>query len=56
MSPGVRARVGRDWYVYPWDAATGEVRLMCSWDTTPAAVDACGGDVARAGQTAKAGS
>jgi threonine aldolase len=30
----------RDWYFYEWDAATGEVRWMCSWDTTPAEIDA----------------
>jgi threonine aldolase len=30
----------RDWYFYEWDGATGEVRWMCSWDTTPAEIDA----------------
>ena len=25
---------------YDWDPATGEVRWMCSWDTTEADVDA----------------
>jgi threonine aldolase len=28
------------WPFYTWDEATGEVRLMCSWDTTPDEVDA----------------
>jgi threonine aldolase len=30
----------RDWHFYIWDAATGEVRWMCSWDTTADDVDA----------------
>jgi len=30
----------RDWYFYVWDESTGEVRWMCSWDTTPQEVDA----------------
>ncbi len=29
----------RDWYFYVWDETTGEVRWMCSWDTTPEEVD-----------------
>ena len=33
---------------YIWNQATGEVRWMCSWDTTPADVDAFAADVARA--------
>ncbi len=32
-------RLQRDWRFYTWDAATGEVRWMCSWDTDPADVD-----------------
>jgi len=28
------------WPFYVWDEHTGEVRWMCSWDTTPAEVDA----------------
>jgi threonine aldolase len=28
------------WPFYTWDEGTGEVRLMCSWDTTPEEVDA----------------
>jgi threonine aldolase len=38
----------RDWRFYEWDAETGEVRWMCSWDTTPEEVDAFAADVARA--------
>jgi threonine aldolase len=30
----------REWYFYVWDERTGEVRWMCSWDTTPDEVDA----------------
>jgi len=31
---------------YTWNPATGEVRWMCSWDTTPEDVDAFAADVA----------
>jgi threonine aldolase len=27
------------WPFYTWDETTGEVRLMCSWDTTADEVD-----------------
>jgi threonine aldolase len=30
----------RDWRFYTWDEETGEVRWMCSWDTTAEEVDA----------------
>lgn len=30
----------RDWRFYVWDEARGEVRWMCSWDTTSEEVDA----------------
>ena len=30
----------RDWDFYVWDESTGEVRWMCSWDTTESDVDA----------------
>jgi threonine aldolase len=42
------AALQRDWRFYTWDEETGEVRWMCSWDTTPAEVDAFAADVARA--------
>lgn len=32
-------RLQRDWRFYVWDASTGEVRWMCSWDTDPDDVD-----------------
>ncbi len=43
-----RAALQRDWRFYEWDAATGEVRWMCSWDTTPGEVDAFAAAIASA--------
>lgn len=40
LNPAVTARLQRDWPFYVWDDATGEVRWMCSWDTSEAEVDA----------------
>ncbi len=40
----VRAR----WPFYDWDESTGEVRLMCSWDTAAQDVDAFADALARA--------
>jgi threonine aldolase len=34
------ARLQQEWPFYVWDPHTGEVRWMCSWDTTPEEVDA----------------
>lgn len=45
LPPPVTAQLHRRWRFYTWDEATGEVRLMCSWDTTPAEVDAFAADV-----------
>jgi threonine aldolase len=56
LAPGAPERLRRDWYFYTWDESSGEVRLMCSWDTTPDEVDAFAADVARVHQTAQAGS
>ena len=56
LPPGTTEQLQRDWGFYTWDAATGEVRLMCAWDTTAEEVDAFVADVARACQTAPAGS
>ena len=56
LPPGTTEQLQRDWGFYSWDAATGEVRLMCAWDTTAEEVDAFVADVARAGRTAPAGS
>ncbi|HEV2787043.1 MAG TPA: beta-eliminating lyase-related protein [Solirubrobacteraceae bacterium] len=47
---GVAAQLQRRWVFYTWDEATGEVRLMCSWDTTAEEVDAFAADVSRACQ------
>jgi threonine aldolase len=39
--PGdVTARLQEDWPFYVWDEATGEVRWMTAWDTSPDDVDA----------------
>ena len=39
--PGAaRERLQQDFDFYEWDDATGEVRWMCSWDTTEADIDA----------------
>ena len=40
LPPGVADMVRRRFWFYDWDRATGEVRLMCAWDTTEADVDA----------------
>jgi threonine aldolase len=43
-----RPDLQRDWHFYTWDERTGEVRLMCSWDTTAEEVDAFAAAVAGA--------
>ena len=40
LPPGVTERLQEQWPFYVWDEATGEVRWMCSWDTTAEEVDA----------------
>ncbi|MDQ3740176.1 MAG: beta-eliminating lyase-related protein [Actinomycetota bacterium] len=40
LDPGHAARLREEWFFYTWDEATGEVRWMCSWDTTEDDVDA----------------
>jgi threonine aldolase len=40
IDPTVTERLRQDWPFYVWDEATGEVRWMCSWDTTEEDVDA----------------
>jgi threonine aldolase len=42
------AELRRDWRFYVWNEATGEVRWMCSWDTTADEVDAFAAAIARA--------
>jgi threonine aldolase len=39
VPPDVATRVREEFAFYDWDAATGEVRWMCSYDTTEADVD-----------------
>jgi threonine aldolase len=48
LPPGVAASLQRDWAFYTWDEPTGEVRLVCAWDTTADEVDAFAADVFRA--------
>lgn len=48
LAGDVTERLQRDWPFYTWDQATGEVRLVCSWDTTADEVDAFAADVRRA--------
>jgi threonine aldolase len=40
LPPGVAERAMEAFGFYVWDERTGEVRWMCSWDTTPEDVDA----------------
>lgn len=40
LPPGVADRLRDRWHFYDWDERRGEVRWMCSWDTTPQDVDA----------------
>jgi threonine aldolase len=40
VPPEVTAALQERWHFYVWDEHTGEVRWMCSWDTTEADVDA----------------
>lgn len=40
LPPAATARLQERFRFYTWDAATGKVRWMCSWDTTPQEVDA----------------
>jgi threonine aldolase len=39
LPPGVAEELQSDWRFYTWDESTGEVRWMCSWDTTTDQVD-----------------
>ena len=48
LPPAATEALQRDWHFYTWDEATGEVRWMCSWDTTPDEVDAFAAAVGRA--------
>jgi threonine aldolase len=39
MHEGIRHELEKEFYFYVWNAKLKEVRLMCSFDTTPAEVD-----------------
>ncbi len=47
LDPAVTSALQQDWRFYVWDEHTGEVRWMCSWDTTEADVDQFAADVRR---------
>lgn len=47
LPPAVTERLQREFRFYTWDPATGEVRWMCSWDTTAADVDEFAAAIAR---------
>lgn len=48
LPPGVADALRETWFFYDWDERRGEVRWMCSWDTTEADVDAFAAAVATA--------
>jgi threonine aldolase len=48
LPPAATEWLQKRWPFYVWDESTGEVRWMCSWDTTEDDVDAFAGDVAEA--------
>lgn len=47
LPPGVADRIRKSFRFYDWNPATGEVRWMCSFDTTEADVDAFVAAIAR---------
>ena len=48
LPPAARERLQQEFDFYEWDHATGEVRWMCSWDTTEEDVDQFAAAVAAA--------
>lgn len=48
VAPDATARLQERFAFYVWDERTGEVRWMCSWDTTPEEVDAFAAAIAAA--------
>jgi threonine aldolase len=48
LPPGVAETLQERFAFYVWDEATGEVRWMCAWDTTPEDIDAFAAAVADA--------
>ena len=47
LPPGVADRLRESFRFYDWEAATGEVRWVCSFDTQPEDVDAFVAEAAR---------
>jgi threonine aldolase len=47
LPPAATAALQEEFRFYVWDEHTGEVRWMCSWDTTEADVDAFAAAIAR---------
>jgi threonine aldolase len=45
IPPEATERLQERWHFYVWDERSGEVRWMCSWDTTEEDVDAFAADV-----------
>src|SRR4051794_4859146 len=45
IPPEVTERLQERWHFYVWDERSGEVRWMCSWDTTEEDVDSFAADV-----------
>ena len=48
IPPSTTAELRRSWPFYTWNEDTGEMRWMCSWDTTAEEVDAFAAAIARA--------
>ena len=48
LPPQASRKLQERWRFYVWDDASGEVRWMCSWDTTADEVDAFAADVRQA--------
>ncbi|MCW3006333.1 MAG: Threonine aldolase [Solirubrobacterales bacterium] len=48
LDPAATQALRAEFPFYVWDHATGEVRWMCSWDTTPEDVDAFAAAIRRA--------
>jgi threonine aldolase len=45
LPPAATVALQEKWHFYVWDETTGEVRWMCSWDTTPDDVEAFAADI-----------
>jgi threonine aldolase len=55
IPPAATAELQRETHFYIWDEATGEVRWMCAWDTTPDDVEAFAAAIAGALASASSG-